>query len=1222
MMTKQNKKMMRQGLVGLQLLGLVAGLAACDDSWSPSGERSKGLGEREATGGPRVVWDAEARPLPEIPLPNDVATRLDPTSPTGRRLNVSEEAPTEYERDVRRRFNRLDGFGTFAPASVSFDAPLDLAELDRRHNGNDDFRDDAVFLLNVDRDCARFGEEVAIDMSRGRFPVELFDRSKRIPDAEAPEGYQLDEGGNLVFSFDDKGDYNTLLFEERNEDANGNGQLDPGEDRDGDGRLAVANFIDPEACAGLAPATVDYDQCVVDNLLTHYDRASNSLLLRPVWPLEELCTYAVVLSNRLTGADGKPVESPFEAINPRDQTEALAPLSELLPRYGLALGDVAFAWSFTTGTQTKDLQALRAGLYGHGPFAFLSEEFPVTGIRYDALPTEPAAQAPVTGESLADYSDNRPKGSSSVLDGACAGIGTTFLWKYGQSEYEPNLCALEADFSAMSGIFSGTFKAPYLLADQDGLATPKYPHDADENWKLDYQTGELHYGETDVTFWCSLPAERDTSCSPGNPEGLPFCRPFPVVFYTHGYGSSRGEISSHMGRTNAMGYAMCGVDGPGHGLNRWLQPETDLGAFSQVFDLFLRPPRATPLFEMIARGRDRDLNNDILTDPGADMWTADLFHTRDMVRQHVLEDMQFVRMLRAFNGENRASDGTILGDLDNDGRVDIGGPQNTISMWGISLGGIVAGVLAGAEPSIDAAAPNAGGGGLTDISIRSRQGGVPEAVLLPMLGPYVAGCLPIDLHQRPLPAGESSNSDCMNTGFPGPYTGGTAQLAFFLNNTARLLKLPLGRIEGLAPGDTIELRNLDNREVRRTQVNERGWFRLSTPADALDALEKRTALGFTDETAGPLPVTDNTALGDRLELVVYEGTTNTVRARFSTFGFEASFEGATFAAGSPLVAVQEGLAYRRNTPEFRRFVSFAQTAIGPADPGVWAAHYSIDPIDVSYDTVNPKPRQRVLAMPTGGDWQVPVATGLVMARSGGILGSWKRDPSLPAEYGWRQLFVPDPRYGVSVDQMLIDRHVVESNARMGRYEDNAISAELIYDVDNVSDGRARYSCDPDQDWAAGAGEQGCPDGLTSFEPPMRSPQPEPGKELRQTVGRADGDGTVRYDALRIPIMRAAGQHGIYNAQPFRVFDTDAYMVNYTTRFLGSRGRLADDLSADAEGNTCDCSASALPRFKLNGTNNNPAFNRDCEPTDLNLGSPACAAHWDIRTPEENNCATR
>ena len=32
-----------------------------------------------------------------------------------------------------------------------------------------------------------------------------------------------------------------------------------------------------------------------------------------------------------------------------------------------------------------------------------------------------------------------------------------------------------------------------------------------------------------------------------------------------------------------------------------------------------------------------------------------------------------------------------------------------------------------------------------------------------------------------------------------------------------------------------------------------------------------------------------------------------------------------------------------------------------------------------------------------------------------------------------------------------------------------------------------------------------------------------------------------------------GQHGIYNAQPFRNFDADAYMVNLP-RHLGTRGR--------------------------------------------------------------------
>ena len=127
----------------------------------------------EKTGGPTVKYDFTATPLPEIPLPNDQATRLDPTSPTGRRLNISEDAPTEYERRTRRSFNQLDGFGTFAPIMVSFDAGLDVGDLYTRHSDTD-FRNDAVFLLNVDPDCKRFGEEVFIDIQSGRNPISLY----------------------------------------------------------------------------------------------------------------------------------------------------------------------------------------------------------------------------------------------------------------------------------------------------------------------------------------------------------------------------------------------------------------------------------------------------------------------------------------------------------------------------------------------------------------------------------------------------------------------------------------------------------------------------------------------------------------------------------------------------------------------------------------------------------------------------------------------------------------------------------------------------------------------------------------------------------------------------------------------------------------------------------------------------------------------------------------
>ena len=218
----------------------------------------------EQTGGPTVVYELTAVPLPEIPLPNDQATRLDPDSPTGRRLNISEEATTEYERRTRRAFNELDGFGAYAPIIVSFDQPLDVADLFSRMGENDDFRDDALFLLNTDPSCSRYGEEIALDMGRGRFPTTLYKYGKRIPNPDAPDGVYWDHDKNLFFEFDERFDHRTILFEERNEDLNGNGILDEGEDLDHDGVLDVANFIDPSACEGLGG--VEESRCIADNI--------------------------------------------------------------------------------------------------------------------------------------------------------------------------------------------------------------------------------------------------------------------------------------------------------------------------------------------------------------------------------------------------------------------------------------------------------------------------------------------------------------------------------------------------------------------------------------------------------------------------------------------------------------------------------------------------------------------------------------------------------------------------------------------------------------------------------------------------------------------------------------------------------------------------------------------------------------------------------------------
>ena len=325
--------------------------AGCD----PSGERSNGLMNAKPGGGPAVVWDVEAKPLPEIPLPNDSATRLDASSATGRRLNISEEASTELERRSRRQFNRLDGFGTYAPITVSFDAPLELTNIIERHKDTD-FRNDAFFLLNVDEDCERFGEEVTMDIGGGRFPVTHMRRGDRQPNAEAPLGYALNHRGSF-FRYDLQADSNNLLFSDRNEDINRNGIIDPGEDLDHDGVLDQPNFVDPAACDDVVAGSSEHDRCVADNLLTWYERESDTLILRPIWPLEAGCSYAVVLTDRLTGEDGRLIDSPFTAVNPRDQTSDLTPVLYMLGRYGLSIDNIRFAWSFTTGTVTADMEA-------------------------------------------------------------------------------------------------------------------------------------------------------------------------------------------------------------------------------------------------------------------------------------------------------------------------------------------------------------------------------------------------------------------------------------------------------------------------------------------------------------------------------------------------------------------------------------------------------------------------------------------------------------------------------------------------------------------------------------------------------------------------------------------------------------------------------------------------------------------------------------------------
>ncbi len=1193
-------------------------LIACNGQLDPSGERNFGLGPSQPTQGPTVIYEPLAKPLPEVPLPNDIATRIDPNSPTHRRLNISLVASTEYERRTRREFNRLDGFGTYAPITVSFDAPLDLHRLEERHQDSD-FRNDAVFLLNVSDHCERFGEEVFLDIGGHRFPATHYGRSRMVYDELAPNGYRF-TGGNPLFDFDPQGASKNILFAQENEDTNGDGVLSPSEDLDGDGHLDIANLKSPNICDPTHPTQcalqcendscfqtclIEHDQCIADNLLTYYERETDTLILRPIWPLEQHCTYAVILTNRLVGMEGSPVKSPFAGTNHRSQTQPLKAVPNLLSRYGLTDKDVQFAWTFTTGSMTGDIEAIRAGLYGHGPFKSLAEQYP--------------PKWKLWGASSDDSSENtEPK---MLRDGPCSASSMSVLWNLGIGEFEPNLCAIEADASTFGGLFGGTFESPSLLFDRENYATKAYPSDHDEVWRIDPLNKTIEHQPAEISFWCALPKAAE-GCVAGNPEKKTFCPPFPTAIFAHGYGGSRLGMREHMGRHTAMGTAVCAINGPGHGDNVIQQSPLFGAAFtisSSYFDSYGLPQFA----DFLLKGRDRDLNNDGLSDSGGDMWTADLFHTRDMVRQSVVDHMQFVRILRHLD--------VSTGDVNADGELDLGGADTNLGMWGISLGGVVAGVLAGAEPSLDAVSPNAGGAGLVDIAVRSKQDGVPDAVLLPMIGPLVVGCLPTDAHQRPITDGDIVEANCLGgPDVDAPFD--TLQIGFIANDVASAKVIPVGSIDSVAVGDRIEVTNLVNGETRNAFVNARGFFRIGIPADAVDAIDRRAMFNKADDDHTPMLIEDPTDLGDALEIKVYQGDSDTLKSVLNTFGKALDFQGSRYSMGSPLVALQEGYGHRRNNPALRRLLGLAQHGISQADPAIWGAHTFVEPLNTDYDPFGRRGGDtHVLLMPTAGDVQVPINTGVAMARVTGLFGSWLRDEqNYGPEYGWRAILAPDARFGKTIDAYLAEHHVIEGDARLHRYSANPVNPNALFDVDNWSNGSALFSCG-DSDWSGGNGESLCPDDVRGsgpscdgFEACPNASQlcvmgqceyvhsvPSPTVPLRQNHRRRDNT----YDAFRMPLIRPAGQHGIYNAQPFRFFDHDAYAANFTIRFLATAGARVDEPTG------CDCSASSVPTYQKDGRPDAPSSlgQTSCTALDIKVCSERCLEAWDIRMPEISNC---
>jgi hypothetical protein len=1046
----------------LSFAALAALACGCVMDQAPTGLRRTPSGP-----GATVRFDLAHQPLPDIPLPNDTATWPDPTSRTGLRLNGSLAAPTNFERQARLRFSQLEGWGTFAPISVSFDidptdpayrgytgAALDLANVAKRHQGDDyDFADDAVYLVNLTT-----GVPVALDVGAGNFNYTL---------------KELD----AYWANDTRATERNLLFETIDETKGGAvtpATFKPADDTDFDGVLDQPDLDDPSACPGPDPVCDDAssstygsatcletrrtrDRCIADHLLVWYERETDTLILRPLLPLDEMTRYAVVITDRTVDGRGNAVKSPFDFVYEASMESTASRVRDLFNTSSLAaywgdlagtgLDHVAFTWSFTTQPTVDDLKRLRDGLYGEGPFARWAKEYPPSIELDRAIGVVP---------HILDGTSTDPPGwqtSSEAKMADCAPkLGNLYVIKYDdiQSQMKvlleqgfgfpegPGSELLLTGFENIDHMVIGTFKSPFLIT-----GGPKGV-DPEASFDLNFVSGQGFETFDTVQFWIVVP--RATAA---------FKQPFNVNVYGHGYTGNFSEMLVYAGNMAQHGLATVGFNAAFHGLV--------LGdAFAQnTAATLLANACVAPFYDAMTQSRARDLNNDGIPDSGGDFWSSYLFHTRDGVRQSVLDEIQLVRILRAFGTPSGKmlcrndrtgwaepatqacdvnADGKIevAGDFDGDGTADLGGPEATYGTWGESLGGILSGIHGALDPHVSAAVPGSGGAGLTDVGVRSFQSGVTEAVLLRVWGPLL---VTVPGSARSACGPSSTESDNCTLCAPDQLS-----LRWVMPNVNATGELEIGCFDAATlSGSTVLVHDLTAKTVDCASVSDAGLVRVGVPASIGDAIQidfyagkdqvdsyANCAPTFPSSTAPTLTVS---AWGKGFYPM---GAQNDLQTETCGASSCVRFQEHFYSEGSALIAPAEGLGEIRQTPALRRFLQLAQIALDPGDPASFAPYYAIKPmIDPSGAVIPPR---AVLTLNTIGDMNVPLNAGIAFARAAGALPFMR--PDQVARFPEYASYATPPDLYVALgnttpNQVLIDDHVIEGIAPLARYPASA-----------------------------------------------------------------------------------------------------------------------------------------------------------------------------------------
>ena len=1081
-------RVLRLALAGLVLVG-------CSVDTIPTPLRATPPGT-----GPQVVFDLLAQPLPDIPTPNDIATFADPTSRTGRRLNASLVAPTRLERAARAQFDEMEGWGTFAPVTVRFtpeagtpagEAAIDLDDVQRRMVGDGwDPANDPVYVVNLTT-----GVPVLLDAGGGDFPTTVLDPT-------------------LYFPNDPRVSAQNIVFETANEAVGpcADGIYRPACDTDFDGVLDRPNTLGPAR-------SIDG----VDNLMSWYERQTDTLILQPELPLEEKTEYAVVVTDRLRGPDGQPVRSPFSGINHPAQAGSVARLQGVLgdptrSNYygdiaGTGLAHVAFAWTFTTQPVQEDMLLLRNGLYGKGPFASFAKDFPVSSLQAFAdvgstvspgdepsgWQANPACARALKTPYIAHWADIK-----SAIEPAIP-----FLFPLSQGQLQGFLQSLD-DY--VDYLVIGTYDSPYLMGD------PASP-DPDLHFQVDFQSGLGDVRHTPIPWVATIP-----KATPGHKA------PFPVAFWRHGTGFFDLEIAVHAGIYARQGIALVSMDAPGHGLVLTQGQQILLGAL-------LKGVCFGPTATAMAAGRAIDLNGDGTPDSGGLIWSAHLLHTRDGTRQSVLDGLQLNRIFKSFDGKaksgqdyngNGDTSDDLAGDFNGDGVVDFGGPDVTYASSGGSFGGLVAQIHGAIDPTFASAAPVSGGGGFVHVAVRSRL--TPDPVLEEVMGPFVVA---VPAASRPAAAA-------------GPVTrctGPQQSVRWVVGNLLTSSEIEIACLDPaeLGGGMTVVVQNYDTGNLRCARTLPDGAFRVPLPASVGDRVAISVYAGAdvvdsyatcnlrgTPRLVRTIRTWEEQATGYTAVATPDLTCASTEAAAGAPSSGCQEFWGSFYPVGSPLVAPQEGLGYFRQSPDFRKLMNLAQAALDPSDPINFARLYLLaPPADWNGDPTKPRP---IVDVHTVGDFLVPTGTGMAFSRAAGLLPFLPPSAAdaLPEYADWATPTALFDAWGARTpDQVMIDTYEMEGVARMRR-----TPLPPSCGVNYVSPTTAACSSPPANDAATCAQVLSDGDYLGEVMQQIAQPHAQPPLRLARLAGRR-ASGAAQLEGVWAPRIHGApfSADGSWSAGP-------------------------------------------------------------------------------------------